>query len=170
MQNKLLWVSISLFIVIGATLIKNGESSPPTKDTDNFWKSVPSWDVNTGNIEKIDKIENNKKELVIGNPKTYAEALLLANKNNSKVILFFHADYCGYCTKMEQQTLADATVKDKLNSYVFYSVDTQKEAAVTSKYGITGIPATKMIDGKENVLKSATGFQTVEKFLKFLSN
>src|SRR3954469_18786695 len=52
-----------------------------------------------------------------------------AAKENKKVMLIFHASWCGWCKKMEA-SLADPTVKKNIDdNYVIATLDVQEQPA-----------------------------------------
>ncbi|RFZ84467.1 thioredoxin family protein [Mucilaginibacter terrenus] len=57
------------------------------------------------------------------------EAYTKAAKENKKVMLIFHASWCGWCKKMEA-SLADPTVKKSIDdNYVIATLDVQEQPA-----------------------------------------
>lgn len=57
------------------------------------------------------------------------EAYAKAAKENKKVMLIFHASWCGWCKKMEA-SLADPTVKKSIDdNYVIATLDVQEQPA-----------------------------------------
>jgi len=99
---------------------------------------------------------------------SYEKALEVAEKKNKNVLLYFTADWCGWCKKMEKDTFSKREVKRALKNYVIYVVDTDEEKELKSKYGVRGIPAFRIVTHKEKVLKSSSGYQEPKKFLNFL--
>jgi thiol:disulfide interchange protein len=97
----------------------------------------------------------------------YGEAIDLAKKKDMKVVLFFHANWCKWCKKMENESFSDDKVKQALKKYILASLDADQNENATSKYGVSGIPALIMIDGKGNVIKKAN-YMDASKFVSWL--
>ena len=50
------------------------------------------------------------------NWQTYEQGIEIAKKQNKKIFLYFHADWCKYCVKMGETTFVDVNIVDLLNS------------------------------------------------------
>nr|NJM01378.1 DUF255 domain-containing protein [Desulfobacula sp.] len=58
---------------------------------------------------------------------SYDEGLKLAKSRNKHVFLYFHADWCTYCKKMEATTFMDKKIWADLNeNFISIQVDTEK--------------------------------------------
>lgn len=80
--------------------------------------------------------------------------------------MFFHAEYCHYCTKMKNTTLKDDTVIDFLNSeYVFLSID-EDDNPDKDRYILTYLPAMYILDSASQKIKYHTyGYRTPGDFI-----
>lgn len=89
----------------------------------------------------------------------YLRALAEAKASGKKVFLYFGGESCPACIKMKQTTLSDASVKKALESFIVYEANTSKPDGMklATKFNITLIPAYKILDGNEAVLKEGTG-------------
>jgi len=100
--------------------------------------------------------------------------VLLAQNKGKKIMLDFAADWCTSCKELEEITFADATVQAKLSEYVLIRADvtanTDKEKALSKKYGVFGPPALIFFDETLKVKKSKTiiGFIEPTKFVAHL--
>lgn len=101
-------------------------------------------------------------------PSNYQEAVKFAELDGKKVLVFFYADWCGWCDKFKEETLSNANVQQKLENYIVYysNKDTEKELA--SKYGVTSIPAYIVLDSKERMKKRSKGYKEPAKFIEWL--
>lgn len=104
---------------------------------------------------------------------------LLTKRDYSAV--FFLTDWCGWCTKMKQNTLVDPEVIRLLDS-AFNSVAVNPDAdsmvyhrdsLVTCTqfariYGITGVPTVVFFDRQGNVLVKAPGYREPVYFIEVL--
>jgi len=100
-------------------------------------------------------------------PSRYKEAIQLSKTSGKKVVLYFTADWCSQCQKMKS-VFADPSVKQALAAFIFYEVNTDQERDVTRQYAVRGIPAYKIVDGNEKVLKEGAGSISSQEFLAWL--
>ncbi len=112
--------------------------------------------------------EDKKPDVITTSPKSYKEALSMAKKTGKPIFLFFHADWCNWCKKMKEKTFADPAVKKALSSYIVYHADGDKEKPLFSKYGLKGIPAYFIVDSKEKIKKTGSGYKDAKSFIKWL--
>ncbi len=83
-------------------------------------------------------------------------------------LVIFSAEWCGYCTKLEEHTLTDPAVKERLRGYAVEIVDVDKNRGLARAAGVHALP-TAFILTRACVTKSRTeGYQTPEEFLKWL--
>lgn len=99
-------------------------------------------------------------------PVTYEEALKQANDLKKPLFVFFHANWCEWCKKMEKETLTDPEVKKALEKYVFISVDFNKNPEIVKKYGGGRLPM-YLIDNN-GTIKKQEGYKTPTEFLSWL--
>ena len=103
------------------------------------------------------------------------DALLEKNKGK-KILLDFAADWCTSCKELEEITFADAAVQAKMSEFVLIRADvtanTQKEKALSKKYGVFGPPALIFFDENLQVKKAKTiiGFIEPADFLAHLKS
>jgi|GEM_PF-2473378 len=73
----------------------------------------------------------------------------------------FLASWCGYCRKLESNTLSDPTVRAELAAMNMRRMnpDTPEGRAAASRYGVNGYPTTVVVDGNGTVLAKMVGFQ-----------
>lgn len=91
--------------------------------------------------------------------KGYDEGIAMAKAENKKVFLYFHADWCGYCRKMDASTFKDKKVIDYLSdNYISIKVNSDKEKKVASKYGVRGLPTSWFLKANSDKLSRIPGF------------
>ena len=101
---------------------------------------------------------------------------LLQKNRGKKIMLDFAAEWCSACKELEEITFSDPRVKEKLADYVLIRADvtdnTDKEKALSKKYGVFGPPALIFFDKDLNVIKPKTiiGFIPPDEFLAHLSS
>ena len=73
----------------------------------------------------------------------YDDGMALAKKQNKKVFLYFWADWCRYCEKMENETLSRKEVTTILNkSYIPIKINSDAEQRLATQYFVRGLPTT----------------------------
>lgn len=165
MNKNILYVAVSAIILgmigyvyVTKTAVHHDPQPPATEES---WLFQEGTDKPQPEADK----EDAKPSLP---PKTYKEALELSKKTNKPMFLFFHADWCKWCKKMESETLSDAKVKEALSSYIVFYVDADNEKDVAEKYNVGGLPSYYVADGSEAVKKEGSGFKNVNQFLSWL--
>ena len=141
---------------------KQGMDSSQNQMTPNQWQN---WNNQPNKPNPVQP----SPDVTPTNPRSYQEALDMSRRTGKKVFLFFHADWCTWCKKMERETLSDARVKQALSNYIVYHVDTGKERAVGRKYLVSGIPAYCITDTSERASQRGQGYRTPQEFLDWLS-
>jgi thiol:disulfide interchange protein len=123
--------------------------------------------------EKIsDEIKNVFPKTEKPNPKTissYEEALKASKEQNKQIFLFLTAEWCGWCKKMKSGTLNDPKVKEKLDQYIVYFLDIDKEPQAAQKFKIKTVPAYMVIDSEESFTIKGSGYRSTDSFLDWLS-
>jgi len=100
----------------------------------------------------------------------------LAKNKGKKIMLDFSAKWCTSCKEFEDITFANKKVQDKMREFVLIRADltdnTDKEKALSKKYGVFGPPDVVFFDKNGNVLKSETivGFMKPDEFLQHLNS
>ena len=99
----------------------------------------------------------------------YGEGMALAKTNGKKILLYFHADWCGYCHKMDQDVFSKAEVATFMNQhFVPIKIDADVEKKLADEYRVTGLPTTWFMDGKGTPIQSLPGYLPKGTFLSYL--
>jgi thiol:disulfide interchange protein len=104
------------------------------------------------------------------NKSNYVTALETAKKTHKPIFVYFQADWCGWCKKMEVDTLAKPSVRNVLSRYVYCVIDSDKEKEIAKKYKIGSIPAYVVINSNEEVLKFGKGYKSESAFLLWINS
>ncbi|MBA3010065.1 MAG: thioredoxin fold domain-containing protein [Proteobacteria bacterium] len=107
----------------------------------------------------IDEIKWNK----------YDEGLSQARKQNKKILLYFHADWCKYCKLLEKTTFKNQKVVTYLNdNYINISANSDIEKKLAKKFGVRGVPAFFFLGSDSNKIDGISGYVEPEIFLKMI--
>jgi thioredoxin-related protein len=99
---------------------------------------------------------------------SYDDSLILAKNQNKKLIVFFTADYCGWCKKQKEVAFDPDVVNELNKDYIVCYVDTVENKDISGKYKVRTIPAYFIVDEKENVIKKNVGYKNKADFLRWL--
>ncbi|SLM28598.1 putative thioredoxin [Desulfamplus magnetovallimortis] len=101
--------------------------------------------------------------------KGYDEGVAMAKAEKKKIFLYFHADWCGYCRKMDASTFKDNDVVDYLNeNYITIKVNSDKEQKIASIYGVRGLPTSWFLKSSSEKLSSMPGYVDAGRLLTIL--
>ena len=99
----------------------------------------------------------------------YKEGMSQGKNKQKKVFLHFWAKWCPSCKKMEKETFKDASVIAYLNkNFISIRVDTDRERALSSEYGIRGVPDNWFISEDGETISNLPGYIPVKLFLPLL--
>lgn len=87
-------------------------------------------------------------------------------------LLFFTADWCGYCFKLEQLTFSQPRVQQRLRSgfvAVEYDVDQAVGKQLAAQYGARGFPTVLVLDASGGCLGRIVGFKAADEFLQAIA-
>ena len=100
----------------------------------------------------------------------YEEGMALARTTGKKILLYFHADWCGYCHKMDREVFSREEVAAFMNQhFVPIKIDTDAEKKLAEEYRVTGLPTTWFLDGKGTPIQSLPGYLPRSTFLAYLN-
>jgi len=102
-------------------------------------------------------------------------------KNDKHIIVFFHMNYCPYCTRMEKRTLADQTIKKMIGKdFIFTHINIDQQSKIifenktysTKEYAdyldIDFFPTTLFYDKEKEIVYTARGYRKIKKFKRIL--
>ena len=95
------------------------------------------------------------------------EALVRARAEKKLVFVDVYADWCTWCTKMDEDVFIDSRVQGALLDFVPIKVDADKGGgrSVANRYRVEGLPAYLVLDGEGAVVGRFDGYLPVEAFL-----
>lgn len=90
-----------------------------------------------------------------------------ARTERKLVFVDLYADWCGWCTKMDEDVFTDARVKSALLGYVpiKVNVDVGGGRDVASRYRVNGLPAFLVLNGEGRLVGRFDGYLSAETFL-----
>lgn len=91
-----------------------------------------------------------------------------AKKDNKDVLLVFHADWCGWCKRLDKDTLRHDDVRKVLSKYLVYRIDVDRYRRLIKVYKVGPVPAYILISKEGKILKRGEGYRSPQEFLEFL--
>lgn len=100
---------------------------------------------------------------------SYEEGIAMAKDQGKKVLLYFHADWCGYCKKMERSTFVDAGVVQYVNTnFIAISVNSDENRALAKAYGVSGLPTFWLLNPDSSKLSNLPGYVEAPRLIAIL--
>ena len=97
------------------------------------------------------------------------EGIARSSRSGSPVFMLFVADWCGFCHKLERETLSSPVVGEVLLSYVSlrFDVETPRGAEAARRYGVESLPTILVLDAQGTVVDRTTGMISEKDLLTF---
>lgn len=99
---------------------------------------------------------------------SFESAVTFAKENNKPLFVKTYTEWCGWCKRMESNTLGDAEVIAYLNAnFVTVKIDAEKGEgpAFSEKYDAKRYPTILFFDQKGEIIHSFRGFKNARNFL-----
>ncbi len=173
MNQKHMLVGLIIFVLLSfggiiALEYKNKQIAQDDRKPilgDNWGNKVPVIP-DKPNKPKPNPIEN-KHQITA---RSYKDAIKKSEKEGVPVLVFFEADWCGWCKKMKRDSLTDKDVKEIMKNYILVLVDYDRNKSVARRFGVRSIPSYVITNAKERRLKSGNGYLNADRFHKWLDN
>ena len=100
---------------------------------------------------------------------TYKQGIELSKKEEKKIFLYFYADRCTYCKKMEKETFNDYSVASYINdNFIPIKVNSDREVKVALDFDVKGLPSTWFIAENGERISSLPGYIPPKRLLDIL--
>ncbi|MGD9332685.1 MAG: thioredoxin family protein [Desulfobacterales bacterium] len=101
---------------------------------------------------------------------SFEDGMAAARQSGKSIVVYFHADWCTYCVRMQKETFAHTSVIDFMNNRVIaVKVDVDKEKQIARTFGIRGLPATVMLLRNGDRVGPMPGFISAKRYLAMLN-
>lgn len=93
--------------------------------------------------------------------KDFNAASRLAAQTHKPMLVMVGAHWCGYCRQMQQQTLQDQSVAQRVTSdFVPVMIDADEQPELTQRLNASELPTVLVMSSDARVLQRMTGFQS----------
>ncbi len=95
-----------------------------------------------------------------------------AKAEHKPLLLFFHAAWCTYCVKLEDEVFKTGKADEVLKNYIFVGidVDTEEGKKIKDQYNVSGYPTQLFVDCKGMEYNRELGYENVSAQLKLLED
>ncbi|GAB4328787.1 MAG: hypothetical protein Kow0074_24900 [Candidatus Zixiibacteriota bacterium] len=97
---------------------------------------------------------------------SFAQAQSLARETERHIIAEFYTDWCPWCRKLDDSTLAHPLVEAMADSFVFLRVNAELDTALVTRYGVNAYPTVILIEGNGNEVDRIVGYVQPEEFVE----
>ena len=98
-----------------------------------------------------------------------SDGMTLAKEQEKHIFLYFHAQWCTYCTKLKKTTFKDRDVIQSLeNSFVSIAIDTDKHKEIARQWRVTGLPTIWFLKPDGTKISNIPGYVNADQMTKFL--
>ena len=92
-------------------------------------------------------------------------------KEQKPMLLVFHAEWCGYCRKLEGTTLADPRIVSYINSsFVPVHLDLDKQKRIAKILDVKSVPCSVVLSPDADLLGKLVGYVEAARFQKTLES
>ena len=96
---------------------------------------------------------------------TYDEGVALGKSQGKKIYIYFWADWCTFCKKMEKETLSKPLVSSYLNkNFISIKVNSDKEKETASQYFVRGFPTSWFLTEDGEKISNLPGYVPPDMF------
>ena len=96
----------------------------------------------------------------------WATAQDSAKSQEKPLLIDFHADWCSWCYRMDEDTYSDPEVAELAKQFICVKIDTDNQPEVAKQYRIRGLPTTMFLSSEAKEIDIIPGYLPPEELLK----
>jgi thiol:disulfide interchange protein len=96
---------------------------------------------------------------------SFDDALRIAQQKNMPVMIDFHADWCGWCKRLDDDTYAHEDVVAKSESFVSLKIDADAERSISQRYRVAALPTILFLDHSGKEIHRVVGYRPAARFV-----
>jgi HEAT repeat protein len=100
---------------------------------------------------------------------SFETALALAGKHNKAVLVYFWDPDCGWCKRLEQETLQPAEMRRALGNLILLRVNIMEDLKTPARFRVRGTPTLILLSPEGRESQRFSGFIAKEKLLESLT-
>ncbi|MFH1153311.1 MAG: thioredoxin family protein [Pseudomonadota bacterium] len=99
----------------------------------------------------------------------YEKGISLAQEQGKEIFLYFYADWCTYCKKMEKETFTNDSVIQYINeNFIPISINSDQNQTVASTFSVRGLPTFWLLKSDSTRLSNLPGYVDSERLMAIL--
>ncbi len=97
------------------------------------------------------------------------QATEAARADDTLILAYFHAEWCGWCKRLKEEVYPDPAVSDKMAGFTLLQVDIDQQPELAQRFEITGVPTTLFLNADGEPIMRRPGFMEAEAYLNMLN-
>jgi thioredoxin-related protein len=97
-------------------------------------------------------------------------ALNSAKKEHKAVMVMVESTHCGWCKKMKNRTLSDASIEKRLESFVVVKVMRDDGISMAKLPPVHGVPTIFFMKEDRTILEEVVGYFDVKDFSSYIDD
>lgn len=90
-------------------------------------------------------------------------------RQDRKFLVYFNADWCGYCRNLEKTTFKDPKIAAYINrNFTPVRVNIDLEKQIAAQYGVSGVPDLRFISSNGEAIARWPGYIKAEQLMPLL--
>lgn len=102
--------------------------------------------------------------------KDFDTAMNTAKKEHKNIMVMIEGKHCGWCTKMKERTLGDASIEKRLEKYVVVKVMREDSDTMAKLPAVNGVPTIFFMKENKDVLEDIVGYFNVQDFTSYMND
>lgn len=102
--------------------------------------------------------------------KSYPLALESAIQEGRPILIYWNADWCAICRRIEQESFTRPEIAGAMANFVPVAINVDADKALSAKYGVEALPMLMLLDTRGEVAGQVMGYLNYDDLLALLNN